>query len=94
MILIGKLIQKTYSKDKFHLYRFRKNGGKVVSMIFNGENPPKPLKTIEYQVTVTESESAKHGKQYTIVDIERFEKRGYSDRQETAILNDQIKAIG
>ena len=70
MIVFGKLTKQIFSNEDFQIYLFTMSGGKRITAIYHGETPPKPLKTVQYQLNGYWDKY--HGKkQFVIVSYER-----------------------
>ena len=96
-IIFGKLLKKNYTNEvgTFHIYWFRAHGGKCNNAIYYGdENIPKPLKTVELQITGEWENHEKYGKRLIIKDWKRAENRTTEDHNQTKLLRDAVKAQG
>lgn len=91
-IQFAKLVQKTYSTEdgQFNLYRMRCSGGAWESAVYVGDNPPKALKTVEYQLSGHWYNHPEHGKQFMIESYRRPEDPLKGER---SVLNKSIKNI-
>ena len=70
MILIAKVKKLIFNNDDYFV--FSAHCGKPVVITYKGDNPPKPLKTVDYKL-IGEYKKTKHGKAF---DVEKFEKIG------------------
>ena len=70
MILIAKIRRQIFNNDDYYLF----DGwcGKKVVFEYVGDNPPKPLKTVEYQFNGKTEKRAKGN----VFKIEKFKKVG------------------
>ena len=70
-IRICKILKLIYNKDDYYI--FSAFSGESFAAVYIGDNPPKPLKTVEYQINGEISKHAKYGKQFK---IEAYKKVG------------------
>lgn len=70
MILIAKIKKQIFNNDQY--YVFSGHCGKSVVILYQGTNPPKPLKTVDYKL-IGQYKDTKHGKCF---DVSGWEKVG------------------
>lgn len=92
-IQFAHLIHKTFTNDEgsFHLYRMRCHGGRWYSAIYIGNNPPKALKTVEYELTGEWQTHPTYGKQFRIQEYKRSERINHLE--ERSIVRHAIKKL-
>lgn len=72
-IIFGKLKNTIYSNDFYFVFSLVVHGGKKCSAIYDGNSPPKALKSVEYQLHGKWVKSKKYGKQFHIYSFKRSE---------------------
>lgn len=70
MILIAKIKKVIFEKDGYYVYAG--HCGHSLTLIYRGDSPPKPLKTVDYHLT-GEYIITKYGKSFK---IETFKRAG------------------
>lgn len=72
-VVLGKLYRKVFENPAsgFHVYGLRIHGGKHVSAVYQGSEPPKALKTVEYVLCGEWEKHSRYGKQFMIRSVER-----------------------
>ena len=93
-IQFGKLVKQIYSSSNgmFNVYQLRCGGGRYETAIFVGDQPPKALKTVEYQLQGRWENHPKYGQQFL---IETYQRSNFEPQfqKEHELLNRSIKAI-
>lgn len=72
MIKICKITKQIYNKDNYYI--FAAWCGEHITLIYKGDEPPKPLKTVEYQVMGDYQLNKKYGKQLTVREYKKVGK--------------------
>ena len=72
MIKICKILKQIYNSDDY--YVFSAWCGEDLILIYNGIQPPKPLKTVDYQVTGEMKFNKKYGNQLIISEYKKVGK--------------------
>tara|TARA_R110000850_G_scaffold272367_1_gene407499 strand:+ start:572 stop:835 length:264 start_codon:yes stop_codon:yes gene_type:complete len=72
MIKICKILKKIYSVDDY--YVFSGWCGDSLTIVYKGKEPPKALKTVDYQITGEYQYSKKYGKQLLVSDYKKVGK--------------------
>lgn len=72
MIKICKILKRIYNADDYYI--FSAYCGEHLTVIYKGKEPPKPLKTVEYQVTGEYQYSKSYGKQLLISEYKKVGK--------------------
>lgn len=81
MIKICKIVKQIYNSGDY--YVFSGWCGESITLIYNGERPPKPLKTVEYKLTGEVEKNKKYGKQFVISEFEKIGKIKIYKKQRT-----------
>ena len=78
MIVYGKVTHTIFRSEDggFHIFNIRCHGGKPLVATYYGEDPPKPLKTVEYEFRGEEVEHPKYGKQLAVDSYRRSDVKG------------------
>ena len=83
MILIAKIKKQIFNKDDYFV--FSAHCGKSVVITYKGDNPPKPLKTVDYKL-IGEYKKTKHGKAFEVTEWKKvgsipiYKDESYFDR--------------
>jgi hypothetical protein len=72
MIKICKILKQIYNSGNY--YVFSAWCGEPLTIIYSGDKPPKPLKTVDYQVTGEVKNNQKHGKGLIITEYKKIGK--------------------
>ena len=72
MIRICKILGLTYNSDNY--YVFSAYCGEHIKLIYTGDKPPKPLKTVDYKVIGEMVNHPKFGKQMIVSEYEKVGK--------------------
>lgn len=72
MIKICKILKQIYNADNYYI--FSAWCGEQLTIVYKGDSPPKPLKTVDYQVTGEYQYSKKYGKQLNISEYKKLGK--------------------
>ena len=72
MIKICKILKQIYSNDDYYIF----SGwcGQALTVIYIGDDPPKPLKTVDYQLTGEMKFDKKHGNQLIVSEYKKLGK--------------------
>lgn len=68
MIVYGKVTHSIFDSTdgNYHIFNILKYGGKPLVATYVGDNPPKPMKTVEYEFRGEEVIHPKYGKQFSV----------------------------
>lgn len=93
-IQIGKLKKKIFTSDdgRYHIYQLRCHGGEWMGAVYKGDNPPKALKTVNYQLTGYWENHPRHGKTFIIENAVRAKPQ--SSDGEKRVLVSALKRLG
>ena len=69
MILISKIKKQIFNSELY--YVFSGHCGKPVVITYQGKNPPKPLKTVDYKL-IGEYKKTKYGKSFAVTKWEKI----------------------
>tara|TARA_R110002153_G_scaffold173631_1_gene326412 strand:+ start:7909 stop:8208 length:300 start_codon:yes stop_codon:yes gene_type:complete len=69
MIKICKIQKLIYSSDCYYIF----SGwcGEPITLVYEGNEPPKPLKTVDYKITGEMVKHEKYGNQFFIYEYEK-----------------------
>ncbi len=87
MIKICKILKQIYNADDYYIF----SGwcGEKITLIYSGDNPPQPLKTVDYKL-IGEFEKHEHyGKQFIISEYEKVGKINIHKQTETQRVQKQ-----
>lgn len=78
MIVYGKVTHDIYHSPDgtFHIFNIRRHGGQPLVATYHGEDPPKPLKTVEYEFRGEETVHPRYGKQLAVDTYTRSDVKG------------------
>ncbi len=95
-VILGKLKTKIFENDDhdYHIYSLRVHGGSWETAIYNGDNEPKTLKTIEYALFGEWKSHYKYGTQFHIDRFERAETASQSDINEINLRHKASRHLG
>ena len=92
-IVIGKLVRKVFENDNYHIYQLRVHGGHRCKARYQGDSPPKALKTVEYVLFGNWDKHPKYGKQFEIQRVERSTVQNQREQTQTRMLTDAKRAL-
>lgn len=72
MIRIGKIEKLIFNKDDYYIYSAWT--GEEITVVYRGDNPPKPLKTVDYKLVGDYSYHPKHGNRFVLSEYEKVGK--------------------
>lgn len=78
MIVFGKVTHDIFhSQDgMYHVFNIRRHGGQFLVATYVGDDPPKPMKTVEYEFRGDEIDHSKYGKQLSVTTYRRSTVKG------------------
>ena len=85
MIRIGKITKPIFNKDDYYI--FSAWTGEDLTIIYRGDNPPKPLKTVDYKMIGDYSYNKKYGKQLTLREYEKVGKIKIADYNDEPVFD-------
>ena len=87
MIKICKILNKIYNKEDYYIF----SGwcGESIVLVYVGDDPPEPLKTVDYQVVGEMVNHKKYGKQLIITDYKKVGKINITKQTETQRVRGQ-----
>ena len=88
MIKIAKLTRLVYKDGNYHIF----SGwcGENITVVYEGSNPPKPLKTVDYKLIGEFERNKKHVNRFVITDYEKVGKIKIHKNERRFNLNDAI----
>lgn len=94
-IIIGKLVQRTFSSEdgEFHLYR-AKAGGESFTAVYIGQEAPQARKTVEVVLFGAWKNHPRYGRQFQIRRFERYTGQTPSEEQEREIIRHLKQIVG
>lgn len=80
MVVFGKVTHSIFDSEDgtFHIFNIRRHGGQPLVAVYRGENPPKAMKTIEYEFHGEEVKHPKYGTQLEVHSYCRSHAKGES----------------
>ena len=87
MIKICKILKKIYNKEDYYIF----SGwcGESITLVYVGDEPPEPLKTVDYQINGEMVKHKKYGKQLIISDYKKVGKILIAKQTETERVRGQ-----
>lgn len=96
VVIVGTLTRKIFKNEDgtYCIYVCKLSRSNEVTVIYRGNNPPKTYKTVQYVMKCQIVNHPKYGKNYKIIEYERYRRRPAEHIEQAKLIADAKKTIG